>query len=242
VCLVGAAFPRIPHTSCAQLAAECAALLEADADKDGLVSEQEWSGCTLWFQKPAFQPGGPMDLAAAVGAPDPTQPPQQQDAYDSTGELKKVLWDAFSGPAPEGSPAAGMPRLDVRSMLLYLCADPDLFSGIKKAFSVVAVSGSGVARLSGSQLAQVAYPGTTLVSGQDIERVPIKLEEIEQVTSMIWKSRSEGCTESTDDSSAPPSITAEQLMYGAHGERVVSHLLSRYQWVDLLAATKAALY
>jgi len=52
------------------------------------------------------------------------------------GELKRVIWEAFKVPAPEGSPVAGQPALDFRSTMLYLCADRDLFMGIKKAFSV----------------------------------------------------------------------------------------------------------
>lgn len=39
---------------------------------------------------------------------------------------------------------------------------------------------------------------------------------------------------------ATPAISAEQLMYGAHGEKIVSHLLGRYKWHDLLIATRLA--
>lgn len=47
-----------------------------------------------------------------------------------------MIWDAFKAPAPEGTPIAGQPVLDFRSTLLYLSTDRDLFTGIKKAFSV----------------------------------------------------------------------------------------------------------
>jgi hypothetical protein len=47
------------------------ALLAADADKDGRLTEAEWASVpasALWFQRPPFVPGGPRDLAAAGGA------------------------------------------------------------------------------------------------------------------------------------------------------------------------------
>lgn len=44
-------------------------LSEADADKDGLVTEEQWHGVELWFQYKSFKAGGEEDLEAAHKPP-----------------------------------------------------------------------------------------------------------------------------------------------------------------------------
>lgn len=144
--------------------------------------------------------------------------------------LKQVLWDTFA----RRDAATRSQRLDIRAMLLYLCADRDQFTGIKKAFSVAAGSISSNARADATQLAKVAYPlGPEL--GQDIHRSPMSGEELAGVVSQIYTSRG-GKADGT------PAISAEQLMYSAFGERVVSHLLGRYQWKDLFNIARLNTY
>jgi hypothetical protein len=150
------------------------------------------------------------------------------------GELKKVLWAAFSRPAPEGSPAAGSPRLDPVAVLLYLAADRDHFAGIKKAFSVVANSIASNARVTAGQLFRAAYPlGPD--PGSAIQRVPLDQEQVAQVVETIYRARG-------GKADGAPVVSAEQLMYSSYGEKVVSHLMGRYQWKDLYVATRLVKY
>ncbi len=150
--------------------------------------------------------------------------------------LKRVLWHAFSAPAPEGSPAAGAPRVDLRAALLYLCADRDLESGVRKAFSVAANSIASNARVDAAQLHKVAYPlGTE--AGQGIHRCPLDQAALAEVVATIHASRGGAA-----DADRGATVTAEQLLYGAHGGRVIGELLGRYKWQDLFLATRSALF
>ncbi len=150
-------------------------------------------------------------------------------------ELKKVLWQAFSRPAPEGSPVAGTQRLEFKCLLLYLCADRDLFSGIKKAFSVAAGSIAPNARVDAKQLQLIAYPWGVDPTMQAIHRCPLDADALAKVVDTIYASRG-------GSADATATISAEQLMYGAHGESVVNQLLHRYQWQDLFVATQLSLW
>lgn len=206
-------------------------LSEGDKDKDGLVEEAEWSKVELWFQYRAFLPGSEADLEAEA-AGEAAREAARREAFDRAAGLKQVLWDMFVAPAPEGSPVAGSPRLDFRSVLLYLCADRDQFSGIKKAFSVVANSIATNARADAAQLFRAAYP-LGPEAGAAIHRAPLDQAQIAGVVETIYKARG-GKPDGT------PAISAEQLMYSMHGEKVVSHLMGRYLWKDVFVSTKLA--
>lgn len=149
--------------------------------------------------------------------------------------MKRVLWDAFSQVTPEGSPGAGSRRLDPIAVLLYLCSDSDHFLGMKKAFSVAAHSIASNAHVDAGQLVKISYPlGTE--SGKDINRVPLDVDAITQLVKTVFQSRK------GKDAQGEARITAEQLMYGAYGEKLVTHVLGRYQWHDIYVATRLALY
>ena len=192
-----------------------------------------------------------------------------------------MLWQVFSRPAPEGGRGAqpSLRVLDFRSALLYLCGDRDLFSGIKKAFSVATQNIAGNARATAEQVGHqemrnhsferhackfvsvhaehvqacrcvgscavgptlhwcalcmqihhVAYPFGR-EAAVPLHKAPLDLEAIRQVVAAVYAARG-GAPDCT------PAISAEQLMYSAAGERVVTHLLGRYQWHDLFIATK----
>ena len=147
--------------------------------------------------------------------------------------LKKVLWSAFSSStAVPGIPATedGLPRLDFRAVLLYLCTDRDMFTGIKKAVSVASASIATNARLTAEQLFKAVYPlGAS--AGQDIHRSPFTLPDLEAVVKSIYSSRG-------GDPAQPPRISAEQLMYSTAGEKLLVQGLGRYLWKDTYIATK----
>lgn len=77
---------------------------------------------------------------------------------------------------------------------------------------------------------QVSYP-LGIEAGKDIHRSPMDQEAIAEVVNTIYTGRG-GATGS------PASISAEQLMYSVAGEKLVKHLLGRYQWKDAYIATK----
>ncbi len=244
-------------------------LLEADKDKDGLLAESEWMGVEVWFQYRAVQPAAAdenLDSEEARAA-------AKQAALERAAGLKKVLWDALSCVAPEGSPAAGTPRLDLHAVLLYLCADRDHFAGVKKACSVAAHSIASNARVDAAALHRMAYPlGAEALRA--LQRSPMDADALAQLVEEEWQARGgsgggaaaaaapaapAGPTPPAPPSAAPPAqagappdagaaqpaaptpvISAEQLAYGVRGGRVVSQLLQRYHWHDLLAATKHA--
>ena len=222
-------------------------LSEADDNRDGLLTEAQWSKVELWFQYKAFLPGSEDDLeagpeAAAVAAT------RQKAAYDRAGALKAVLWDMLAQrPSPEAAP-----QVDFKAALLYLCPDRDMFTGIKKAFSVATASIASNARADASQVLQVAYPlqGAALELAAQIGRMPFNLDGVQKVVSTIYESRKPAAvagsraatpqttTSAPDAVAATPTISAEQLMYSAGGERLVVQLMQRYQWKDLYVATK----
>ncbi|KAL6765964.1 protein associated with central pair microtubule complex [Haematococcus lacustris] len=231
VCLVAATFPTLMQASCTDVADACELLLSLDQDGDGLLSEQEWLASELWFQRAPFIIGSEQDLEAEHAL---DREAARQQEFDRAGELKKVLWAAFNSPAPDGGPAGGALRVDLRTLLLYLCVDRDHFTGIKKAFSVAANSIASNARVDAEQLMKVAYP-MGIVAGADVHRVPMDQQALAAVVETLHKARG-GLV------NALPAITAEQLMYSASGEQVVKRLLGRYQWKDFYTATKAVRY
>ena len=232
---------------------------EADDNHDGLLTQAQWSKVELWFQYKAFLPGGEDDPEGPHALKSSAA---QQEAYDRAGALKAILWDMFA--QPPSADVSAPPLLDFRAALLYLCSDRDMFTGIKKAFSVATASIAANARAEASQVLLVAYPlqGPILELAKQIGRAPFDLEGVQQVVSSIHESRRSAAAASsapaapgTDVSrksaaaSSPPvipgadvgpaSVTSEQLMYSAGGERLVVQLLHRYQWKDLYVASKA---
>ncbi|GIL73035.1 hypothetical protein Vretimale_4669 [Volvox reticuliferus] len=297
--LVVAAFPLIARADCAEMADQVDICAEVDKDKDGLLSQEEWSAAELWFQYRAAQPGTAASSAAAApapgepaseslrerselteaqqqggsdggangaagaggltpggreGVPDPaanpppSTPPVDDGQYDSPGALKQVLWALFSSTSSDGTP-----RLDYRACLLYLCADRDAFAGIKKAFSVVTANISTNSRANADQVFRIAYP-LSAEAGLELHRSPFSREEVAAVVRSVWESRipqktavgSRGATppggagrSGGSAASAPePTVTAEQLMYSAGGERFVKRMLDRYAWKDSFVATR----
>jgi hypothetical protein len=141
-----------------------------------------------------------------------------------------------------------------------------MFLGIKKAFSVATHNISPNARAQAEEVMMAAYPlGTEM--GQAIGRSPFDLETIKAVVSTIYESRKPGAhgpaaptkasggkapppgkaaaaaaagaaAQAASASTETPTITAEQLMYSAGGERLVVQLMHRYQWKDVYVATK----
>jgi hypothetical protein len=173
-------------------------------------------------------------------------------ATRSPGALKQVLWALFSSPSADGTP-----RLDYRACLLYLCADRDAFSGIKKAFSIATGNISSNARANADQVFRIAYP-LGAEAGADLHRSPFTREEVAEVVKAVWESRSKPKTPAGTAGSrgatppggvgraggpataanAEPTVTAEQLMYSAAGERFVKRMLERYAWKDSFVATR----
>ncbi|GFR40940.1 hypothetical protein Agub_g1600 [Astrephomene gubernaculifera] len=181
----------------------------------------------------------------------PSTPPVDDGQYDSPGALKQVLWALFS------TASDGAPRLDYRACLLYLCADRDAFAGIKKAFSVVTADISSNARADADQVFQIAYPlGDE--AGADLNRSPFSYDDVAAVVKAVWESRSApppppppaagrgsapfgargAGLAALSASTADPTVTAEQLMYSAAGERFVKRMLDRYAWKDAFVATR----
>ncbi|EFJ52136.1 hypothetical protein VOLCADRAFT_103155 [Volvox carteri f. nagariensis] len=306
--LVVAAFPLIARADCAEIADQVDICAEVDKDKDGLLSQEEWSAAELWFQYRAAQPGAAPSSAAPASAagepaseshrerselaeaqqlsssggkgtgasgnggsgghtrgdgeswpdpsaiPPPSTPPVDDGQYDSPGALKQVLWALFSSPSADGTP-----RLDYRACLLYLCADRDAFAGIKKAFSVVTANISSNARANAEQVLRIAYP-LGAEAGIELHRSPFSHEEVAAVVRAVWESRnppkppapSAGSRGATPPSgvgraggptaaaatAGEPTVTAEQLMYSAGGERFVKRMLERYAWKDSFVATR----
>lgn len=68
-------------------------------------------------------------------------------------------------------------------------------------------------------------------AGIPLHKAPMDLAAISEVVQTVYKSRG-GAPD------AEPAISAEQLMYSAAGERVVTRLMGRYQWQDVFIATK----
>jgi hypothetical protein len=119
-------------------------------------------------------------------------------------------------------------------VLLYLAADRDHFTGIKKAFSVVANSIASNARVNAEQLFRAAYP-LGHEPGAAIHRVPLDQGQIAEVVETIHRARG-------GKPDGLPVVSAEQVMYSCYGERVVSHLMGRYQWKDLYVAARLVKY
>jgi hypothetical protein len=136
-------------------------------------------------------------------------------------------------PAPTASTSGANLLIDIKATLLHLCPDRDMFHGIKKAFSVATSSIASNARAQPQQVLKVVYP-LGADKGRDIHRSPFSAEDIEKVVQAVYSSRKTA----NADPSEPPSVAAEQLMYSAGGERLVAHMLHRYQWKDIYVSTK----
>lgn len=80
------------------------------------------------------------------------------------------------------------------------------------------------------QIHHVAYP-LGPEAGVPLHKSPMDLEAISEVVQAVYTSR--GGNPETE-----AAISAEQLMYSAAGERVVSRLMGRYQWQDVFIATR----
>ncbi|KAG1668074.1 hypothetical protein FOA52_010484 [Chlamydomonas sp. UWO 241] len=209
--------------SCADMADQVYMLNEVDDNKDGCLSRAQWTSVEIWFQYKAFLPGSEEDLDAEMAVA------QQRDAYDRATALKEVLWDMFAVSREADGPAL----IDIKSTLLHLCPDRDMFTGIKKAFSVSTGSIKTNARASPDEVFRVVYPlGSE--GGKAIHRSPFTPEDVGAVVSRVWESRKPAATPATD----AHVVTAEQLMYSAGGERLVTHMLHRYQWKDVYVASK----
>ncbi len=246
--LIAASFSAIMKATSADMADQVTMLNEADDNKDGLLTNAQWKKIDLWFQYKAFLPGSAEDLEASSAL---TPEQQQKQAYDRATALKAVLWDMF---------VDGTQQVDFRTVLLYLSIDRDIFSGIKKAISIATHNIATNARADGAQVMRVAYPvGPEL--GKPFGRSPFDLEGVQTVVSTIYESRKPAAAAaagSTATKGAPaaaaaaaaaataaeagitPTVTAEQLIYSAGGERLVAQVLHRYQWKDIYVATKLA--
>ncbi|MEW5317265.1 MAG: hypothetical protein WDW38_008576 [Sanguina aurantia] len=151
----------------------------------------------------------------------------------SAGALKRVLWTAFATtPTNDPDDDSTPPLLDYTALLLYLCTDRDVFSGIKKAFSVASNNIAGNARASAEQIFRVMYPlGPD--AGANVCRSPVSLESVRQVVRAVHASRggSGGAT-----ATGEARISAEHFMYSVAGDKVAKQTLDRYQWKDAYIA------
>lgn len=242
-------------------------LAEVDDNRDGFLTEAQWSKVELWFQYKAFLPGGEDDLEGPSAI---LNKQEHEQAYDRAGALKTVLWEIFAQ-QPPGQDGEGAPQIDFKAVLLYLCSDRDMFTGIKKAFSVATSSVVSNARAVAEQVHTLAYPlqGAVMELAGQIGRAPFDLEGVREVVGTIFESRKPKPAAAAEDSkggkggakakggkatatSAIPdpipevsplndveaSISAEQLMYSAGGEKLVAQLLHRYQWKDVYVLSK----
>lgn len=151
----------------------------------------------------------------------------------SAGALKSVLWTAFATtPTNDPDDDSTPPLLDYTALLLYLCTDRDVFSGIKKAFSVASNNIAGNARASAEQIFRVMYPfGPD--AGANVCRSPVSMESVRQVVKAVHDSRGgSGSTTATGEAR----ISAEHFMYSVAGDKVAKQTLDRYQWKDAYIA------
>jgi hypothetical protein len=249
---------------------------EVDDNRDGFLTQAQWSKVELWFQYKALHPGAEDDLEAPNAIVSKQQEQQQRQAYDRAGALKTILWEMFSGPLPPPPGSSSdqqqwevdtAPQIDFKAVLLYLCPDRDMFTGIKKAFSVATSSVASNARAVAGQVHAVAYPMHCAAATQELAaqlgRAPFDVESIKAVVETIFEGRklklaaqapaaasAKGGKSAapgppaaepdvtTSEAAAEPSVSAEQLMYSAGGERLVAQLLHRYQWKDIYVLSK----
>lgn len=153
-----------------------------------------------------------------------------KEAASTGGAAPAAAAPTASARAGTSAPPAPAATLDYKAVLLYLCADPDVFCGLKKAFAVATGSAAPNARATATQILKVAYP-LGPKAAQPLGRAPVEPAAMADLVASIYTSRG-------GDPKAAPAITAEQLMYSATGEKVLNSLMGRYQLKDLFMATK----
>lgn len=92
-----------------------------------------------------------------------------------------MIWEAFKTTAPASSPVAGQPVLDFRSTLLYLSADRDLFTGIKKAFSVATHNIAANVRATAQQVERAFFAVPYLVCCLSVDTQAERRQSTEQL-------------------------------------------------------------
>lgn len=218
--LIAAAFPEILTATPRQLVHGLSLYQAADANADGLLTEAEWLSVGWWFDH---------KVVPAEQSPEPSS----SSTYDRVGAVKRTIWHLFARPQPaaeEGAEAEGPLLLDYPAVMLHFCADRNLFTGIQKAVCLLANDPTPAARCSAEQVSQMAYP-TGPAAGQGINRSPFDLEK---VTEMVAAAHA-----ACGGSQSPPTLTAEELMYSAACERLVTSLLDKYQWRDIYIAVRS---
>lgn len=184
------------------------------------TQEQATSSTVTGDQRqPSGVPITPMSSTAAAS--------QQQAAKASAGQSADLsTCDEDDKAAP-----ASVQVLDYRALLLYLSADRNLFTGIRKAMAVVTGDASPHAHATADQVVRMAYPLLTPDTGQAIHRAPPTAAQIAAAVKAAYDNRG-------GDATAVPSVTAEQVMYSPACDRVISLLMTRYQAKDVYIAAR----
>ncbi|GLC51118.1 hypothetical protein PLESTB_000467700 [Pleodorina starrii] len=111
--LVVAAFPLIARADCAEMADQVDICAEVDKDKDGLLTQEEWSAAELWFQYRAAQPGSAPSPSAASPAPGEPASESRRERSELPAESEQAQQPASTvesgaaGASGSGSGAGG---------------------------------------------------------------------------------------------------------------------------------------
>jgi hypothetical protein len=232
--LVLPSFPLIATASSDTLAQASLALAAADANKDGFLERAEWMSTSLWFERKPLEAMAAEEEGESEGATTTTTTKTQEE-FDRAGKLKEVVWKMFCVPAPPTTDESGaaVPSsgevLDLTAVLLYLCADRNVFNGIKKAFAVVTRMEGKNPKALAEHVMKIAYPLGPL-AGESIHRAPLDAAAVAEAVAAISELRGSKLE-------GQAAVNPEELMYSAPGEKLVNHLMGRYQYKDLYIST-----
>jgi hypothetical protein len=161
--------------------------------------------------------------------------------------------------------AQGEHVVPIQPLLLHLCIDRDLCTGISKAFSAVAQSAAAGAAVDAQALLRMCYPLVAPDAAARIARAPLSQRQIAAAVAAAAVAQQAVAAAASRAAEAPasasggrkasapgslaaaaaaseaqlatlPPIKATQLMHGAACERVVALLLHRYKLKDVYIA------
>jgi hypothetical protein len=231
----------------------------------------------LWniFKEPAAA-GDTTSPAAQQAVNNPAPPAVRPEGAQQAPNTASAAADPAS--APPVTAAAAMTAdgdavyvVPAETLLLYLCADRDLYAGISKAMSVVAQTAGAGAKVDAQGVLRMCYPLIQPAQAALVCRAPLSAQQVAAAVTAATAagtasqpapvsvpaaasttggkggggsgaagSRKPSCPGGPPPAAAdaaseavPPSLTPSQLMYSAPCERIVTLLLSKYQWQDV---------
>lgn len=169
-----------------------------------------------------------------------------------------VVAPAGSSNNTDGEEAGGVAEVCcIDAVLLYICADRDLYQGITKAIAAVTASAAVGTVVDAPAVVRMCYPHLSPEQAAPIQRAPLSAS---QITAAVAAASAEtnpagaggatvapaashsssGAASAVNPQAAMPlaAVKPSQLMYGAACERVVTLLLQRYQWKDIYIAAR----